>query len=78
MHLDNEAALRVKQARSEALERVAEFWKFDRQNPEAKREIMGMRLPAYNAPARKSIELSLPWHSSTIPIAERNHSLGQV
>ena len=29
---------------------------------------MGMRLPAYNAPAKKSIEISLPWHSSTIPI----------
>ena len=26
----------------------------------------------YNAPAKKSIELSLPWHSSTIPIADRN------
>ena len=36
---------------------------------------MGMRLPVYNAPARKSIELSLPWHSSTIPIADRNHSI---
>ena len=31
---------------------------------------MGMRLPVYNAPARISIELSLPWHSSTIPIAD--------
>ena len=77
--LDNEAALREKQALSEALDRVAEFCKLDRQDPEAKREIMGMRLRAYNAPARKSIELN--WHSSTIPIAERNHdilSLGQT
>ena len=73
--LDNEAALREKQARSEALGRVAEFCKLDRQDPEAKREIMGMRLPVYNAPARKSIEVSLPWHSSTIRIAERNHDI---
>ena len=38
-------------------------------------EVMGMRLPVYNAPARKLIELSLPWHSSTIPIADGNHSI---
>ena len=75
LDLDNEAALREKQARSEALDRVAEFCKLDRQDPEAKKEIMGMRLPAYNAPAKKSIELSLPWHSSTIPIADRNHDI---
>ena len=42
---------------------------------EDEREVMGMRPPAYNAPARKLIELSLPWHSSTIPIADRNHSI---
>ena len=34
-----------------------------------------MRLPAYNAPAKKSIEISLPWHSSTIPIADMNHDI---
>ena len=31
---------------------------------------MGMRLPAYNAPAKKSFEISLPLHSSKIPIAD--------
>ena len=75
LDLDNEAALREKQARSEALDRVSEFCKLDRQDTEAKKEIMGMRLPVYNAPAKKSIELSLPWHSSTIPIADRNHDI---
>ena len=37
-----------------------------------------MRLPAaaFNAPAKKSVEISLPWHSSTIPIADRNHDSG--
>ena len=75
LDLDKEAALREKQARSEALDKVAEFCKLDRQDSDAKREVMGMRLPVYNAPARKSIELSLPWHSSTIPIADTNHNI---
>ena len=70
LDLDNEAALREKQSRSEAVDRMAEFCKLDRQDPEAKKEIMGMKLPAYNVLAKKSIELSLPWHSSTIPIAD--------
>ena len=75
LDLDNEAGLREKQARSEALDRVTEFCKLNRQDTEAKKEIMGMRLHVYNAPAKKSIELSLPWHSSTIPIADRNHDI---
>ena len=66
LDLDNEAALREKQACSEVLDRVAEFCKLDRQDTEAKKEIMGMRLPVYNAPAKKSIELSLLWNNSTI------------
>ena len=66
--LDNEAVLKEKQARSEALDRFAEFCNLDRQDPQIQKEVMGMRLPAYNAPAKKSIEISLPWHSSTIPI----------
>ena len=54
LDLDNEANLREKQAHSEALDKVAEFCKLDRQDSDAKREVMGMRLPVYNAPARKS------------------------
>ena len=34
-----------------------------------------MRLPAYNAPAKKSIKISLPWHSSTFPIVGRIHGI---
>ena len=60
LDLDNEAALREKHARSEALDKVAEFCKLDRQDSDVKIEVMGMRLPVYNAPARKSIKLSLP------------------
>ena len=73
--LDNEAVLKEKQARSEALDRVAEFCNLDRQDPQIQKEVMGMRLPAYNAAAKKSIEISLPWHSSTIPIAYMNHDI---
>ena len=34
---------------------------------------MGIRLPAYNAPAKKSI--SLPWHSSAFRIVGRIHGI---
>ena len=71
--LDNEAVLKEKQAPSEVLDKVAEFCNLDRQDPQ--KEVMGMRLPTYNAPAKKSIEISLPWHSSTIPIADMNHDI---
>ena len=70
--------LKEKQARSEALDRVTEFCNLDRQDPQIQKEVMGMRLPAYNAPAKKSIEISLPWHSSTIPIADMNHDIVRV
>ena len=73
--LDNEAVLKEKQACSEVLDKVAEFCNLDRQDPHIQKEVMGMRLPAYNAPAKKSIEISLPFHSSTIPIADMNHDI---
>ena len=73
--LDNEAVLKEKQARSKILDKVAEFCNLDRQDPRIQKEVMGMRLPVYNAPAKKSIEISLPWHSSTIPIAYMNHEI---
>ena len=40
-----------------------------------KKKVLGMRLPAYNAPIKKTIEISLPWHSSTVPIIDRNHDI---
>ena len=73
--LDNEAVLKEKQARSEVLDKVAEFCNLDRQDPQIQKEVMGMRLKAYNAPAKKSIEISLPWHSSTVLIADMNHDI---
>ena len=54
---------------------MAEFWQLDRANAEAKKEITGIRLPAYNAPAKAAIDLALPWHSSTVQIAARNHDI---
>ena len=75
--LDSEAVLKEKQSRSEILDKVAEFCNLNRQDPRIQKEVMGMRLPAYNAPAKKSIEISLPWHSTTIPIADMNHGYSQ-
>ena len=48
--LDNEAVLKKKQARSEVLDKVAKFCNLDRQDPHMQKEVMGMRLPVYNAP----------------------------
>ena len=53
--LDNEAVLKEKQAPSEILDRVAEFCNLDRQDPQIQKEVMGMRLPAYNAPPRNQL-----------------------
>ena len=73
--LDNEAVLKEKQALSEVLDKLVEFCNLDSQDPQIQKEVMGMRLPAYNAPAKKSIEISLPWHSSTISISDMNHDI---
>ena len=73
--LDNEAVLKEEQARSEVLDQFAEFCNLDRQDPQIQKEVMGMRLPANNAPAKKSIEISLPWHSSPFPTVDRIHGI---
>ena len=57
--IDNEAVFKEEQARSEVVDKVAEFCNLDRQVPQIQKEVMGMRLPAYNAPAKKSIRFSL-------------------
>ena len=73
--LDNEAVLKEKQARSEVLDKIAEFCNLNRQDPRVQKEVMGMRLPAFNAPTKKSIEVSLPWHSTTAAIANLNNDI---
>ena len=75
LDLDNEAVLKEKQARSEILDKIAEFCNLNRQDPRVQKEVMGMRLPAYNAPTKKSIEVSLPWHSTTADIANLNNDI---
>ena len=67
--------LKEKQACSEVLDKVAKFCNLDIQDPQIQKEVMGMRLPVYNAPAKKSIKISLPWQSSMIPIADMNHDI---
>ena len=73
--LDKEAVLKEKQARSEIQDKIAEFCNLNRQDPRVQKEVMGMRLPAYNAPTKKSIEVSLPWHSTTADIADLNNDI---
>ena len=73
--LDNEAVLKEKQARSEVLDKIAEFCNLNRQDPRVQKEVMGMRFPVYNAPTKKSIEVSLPWHSTTADIANLNNDI---
>ena len=73
--LDNEAVLKEEQARSEVLDKVAEFCNLDSQDPQIQKEVMGIRLPANNAPAKKSFEISLPWHSSPFPTVDRIHGI---
>ena len=73
--LDNEAVLREKQARSEVLDRVAEFCGLARANAESKKEVMGMQRPIYNGLKKRANELTLPWHKLTIQIAQRNHEI---
>ena len=72
---DSEAVLKEEQARSEVLDTVAKFCNHDRQDPQIQKEVMGIRLPAYNAPAKKSIKISPPWHSSAFPIVGRIHGI---
>ena len=56
-------------------DKIAEFCNLNRQDPRVQKEVMGMRLPAYNAPTKKSIEVSLPWHSTTADIADLNNDI---
>ena len=36
---------------------------------------MGMQKPIYNAPKRRAIQLTLPWHNPTIQITQRNYDI---
>ena len=53
----------------------AELCQLERVNAEAKKEIICMQRQIYNALKKRAIELALPWHSSTIQIAQGNHDI---
>ena len=38
-------------------------------------KVLGMSNPPYHAPVRAPINLALPWHASSVEIAERNHDI---
>ena len=59
----SEAYLIAKQARSELLNRVANFCGLERGDSEEQKRVMGMKHPYYHGPARATISLALPSHS---------------
>ena len=70
-----QASLREKQARSELLDKVAKFCGLERSDAEDKKKVLGMMNPTFHEPTRASINLSLPWHSSAVEIADRNFDI---
>ena len=69
----DEASLREKQARSELLDRVAKFCDLKRTDSEDTTKVLRMSNSPYHAPVAAPINLALPWHASSVEIAERNH-----
>ena len=71
----SEASSVAKQACSELLDRVAAFCSLERGDAEDQRKVMGMQHPVYHDPARATINLALPWHSSAVEIADPNFNI---
>ena len=69
---ESETSLIGHQARSELLDRVANFCGLDRGDTEEQKWVMGMKHPYYHDPARATINLALPWHSVAEEIADFN------
>ena len=72
---ESEASFIAKQARSELLDRVANFCELERGDSEDQRKVMGMNRPTYHDPARASINLALPWHRVAAEIADHNFNI---
>ena len=72
---ETEPSLIAKQARSELLGWVATFCSLERSDTEDQRKVMGMKNPVYYDPARATINLALPWHSSAVEIADRKYNI---
>ena len=71
----DEASLRKKQALSELLDWVANFCGLERSGTEDTTKVIGMMNLPYHAPVRTPINLALPWHSSSVEIADCNYNI---
>ena len=71
---ESKASLIAKQARSELLDRVANFCELERGDTEEQKRVMGMKRPLYHDTARSTIKLALPWHSIAEEIADLKYS----
>ena len=69
---ETEASLIAKQAPSEL---VMTFCSLERSNAEDQNKVLGMQNPVFHAPTRATINLSLPWHSTAVAIADRNFNI---
>ena len=72
---ESEASLIAKQACSELLDRVVNFCSLDRSDAEDQNKALGIENPVYHALTRAAINLSLPWHSSAVEIADHNFNI---
>ena len=41
----------------------------------SRKKVLGMVNPAFHDPARASVNLTLPWHSSAVEVADRNFDI---
>ena len=69
---ESEASVIAKQARSELLDRLANFYELERGDIEEQKRVMGMKRSFYHDLARSTINLALPWHSVAEEIADLN------
>ena len=73
---ESTASLIAKQARSELLDRVANFCELGRGDTEEQKRVMGTKRPLYHDPARSTINLALPWHSVAEEIVDLKLKIG--
>ena len=77
--LESEASLIAKQALSELLVQVATFCSLERSETEDQNKVLdeesSLPCPNQQLPTRAAIDLSLPWHSAAVEIADRNFNI---
>ena len=73
---EREASLIEQQARSELLDRVVTFCSLEWSDSEEQNKVMGIKKnPVYHALTRAANNLSLPWHTSVVEIADCNFNI---